>query len=189
MHFMDKRKIGFKTFYGGVCMPRVYCGRCKTTCFVIDGQRACCDEPVVEIRTEKKVRMSDGLSNRNRFSKSQIAALIALQDNRCAYCLYRFNSWQINQQTRKRLKLKIHIDHMIPWSYLATNEGELVAACQICNSLKSNRVFDDFDSIRIFLREERWKHGWENNGLSNVVWNLVRKNLHPRGGGNYSTPT
>lgn len=50
------------------------------------------------------------------------------------------------------------LDHIIPYSYGGTDDGyNLVAACQQCNNVLSDLLFDDVDAKRTYIRDN-WLH-------------------------------
>jgi hypothetical protein len=53
------------------------------------------------------------------------------------------------------------VDHIFPHSYsLNDNEANLVASCNICNSIASDKVFDGFIAKQTYIKEERKKDRW-----------------------------
>jgi len=102
-------------------------------------------------------------ANRRSCPTSRKQWLIEQQNGLCAYCLTPFGSVI---RHRNRLKISaINFDHAMPFSF--TNGNDLtnwVAACNFCNMIKGNKVFQDFESIRTFCAE-----GWERRRMS-VEW-------------------
>lgn len=166
----------------------MHCGRCESDAFVIDGKMACCDA-VVDLPTkEVHHRESESYKFRQKISPKDKKDLLKSQEGRCGYCLYLIGDTIENEKTGKRIKLEMHVDHFIPWSYLSTNKGELIASCQLCNLIKSNKVFDSLDSLRVFLKDQRRQQGWPNDGMVSVIWKHVRESLRSREHGNTSVP-
>jgi hypothetical protein len=62
----------------------------------------------------------------------------------CAYCAIPFGSVVLR---RGRLSLtSVHFDHFVPHAYLNNNPvGNWVAACNVCNSIKSSLMFDSVE--------------------------------------------
>lgn len=53
------------------------------------------------------------------------------------------------------------VDHVVPWSFVQDQgRSNLVTACQICNSIASNLVFDSFDAKRAYVRTRRQQLGY-----------------------------
>lgn len=51
-------------------------------------------------------------------------------------------------------------DHFVPHSRQgSTSEPNLVASCQVCNSLKSDLVFESLEAARRYLLVERMRKG------------------------------
>lgn len=136
--------------------------------FVRGGAYACCDEPIKQVEDEATHRISECNAKRIRIKESVRKEIISSQDGRCLYCLYKLGIVIENEKTFKKIRLKIHIDHFIPWSHLQTNNGEMIASCQICNGIKSNLMFDSIDSARVDIRNKREQRGWPNNGMLSV---------------------
>ena len=178
------KNVGVKSWYGGICMPRSFCNLCETMAFVIDGKYACCDNPLQIIDGEVSHRISECAPYRIRISNAQRNMIVLSQDNRCLYCLYKFDWMVKNTRTGKKIKLRVEIDHFIPWSHLQTNKGEMIASCQICNRYKSDKTYDSIDSARVAIRNRRAQRGWPNEGMENVIWQHVRQSLQPKLSGN-----
>lgn len=71
----------------------------------------------------------------------------------CFYCDREFGSvvWVKRERT-----LRVHWDHVTPYVHTFDNrEVNFVAACQICNGWKSDKVFDTIEEIRGYL-QRKW---------------------------------
>lgn len=54
----------------------------------------------------------------------------------------------------------LHWDHVIPWSFCQKNdESNFVASCQLCNSIKSDKVFEQIFEAKYYVQRERLKRG------------------------------
>ncbi|MEE9214897.1 MAG: HNH endonuclease signature motif containing protein [Thermodesulfobacteriota bacterium] len=155
-----KKKTGQVSIYGGIKLRKQYCSDCRGRAFVIDGILQCCDKEALQPTTEKLVRECTGDYRRRHIPKGRQQQILLEQENKCKYCELEFGSRIKNLKTDKQVTLKITFDHVIPWSYSGTNKEEIVAACQVCNGLKSNDFFDDIDSIKVELKNRRQNHGW-----------------------------
>jgi len=81
------------------------------------------------------------------------------QENRCFYCKEEFDS--IITRNGKPLKLKLVWDHMVPYSYFQTNpDNNFVAACHVCNSIKSNKMFNTVEETIEFIVKVRISKGY-----------------------------
>ena len=80
---------------------------------------------------------------RARLNPSVIDRIMDRDRRTCVYCGFRANC----------------IDHVVPWSYGGGHEDDnLVASCDVCNKILSDRVFDSVDSKRQFVRDRYGDH-------------------------------
>lgn len=89
------------------------------------------------------------MSNERRRSgyREAWARLIEMFGPNCVYC---------------HRNLATQIDHVIPYSYIKFNGIEnLRPACQWCNLMASDKVFEDFEAKYDWLREERSRGKWK----------------------------
>lgn len=62
------------------------------------------------------------------------------------------------------------VDHVIPWSYVCDqSRSNLVTACQTCNSIASNLVFQSFTDKRDYVRNRRIQLGYGNYSKSDIT--------------------
>lgn len=137
--------------YGNTGLIRAICPICKDReTFVVDGLFTCCGEPYTQGIPEKKkleceahrIRRSPYLSDKSR--------IIQAQQNRCIYCRHTFGSLYVEGSKIKPLVL--HWDHFIPWTYTYDNSGKnFVAACNICNLFKHDKIFDSLKEAREYV--------------------------------------
>ena len=149
--------------YGHVILLRSKCPKCKSMAIILDEKYQCCDTLIGEFDKEKTKRMIEGKNKRNNLSIGEKKEILELQNNECAYCNCDLeNSWYIKKNMEQPRPIKIHFDHVIPWSYSReTTKYGMVATCNICNLLKSNKMFDDELELINFIRENRIKKGIE----------------------------
>lgn len=87
------------------------------------------------------------MSRRRSGYREAWATLVEIFGPNCVYC-HRNSATQI--------------DHVIPYSYIECNRIEnLRPACQWCNLMASDKVFEDFDAKYEWLREERSRGKWK----------------------------
>jgi 5-methylcytosine-specific restriction endonuclease McrA len=92
-------------------------------------------------------------------SKNVLIQCIAAQDERCAYCDRLFGALVIIDG--KLITLTAELDHFIPRAKRLNNSpSNIVAACQICNGLKSSRVFTSMTQARAVLQAAWAERGW-----------------------------
>jgi hypothetical protein len=80
--------------------------------------------------------------------------VLARQRSRCLYCDLPFGS--VVMRRGEPVTLRINWDHFVPYAYAAGNPGDnWVAACHVCNGIKSARMFDTVMEAQQFIRA-RW---------------------------------
>lgn len=135
--------------YGNVAIPRLYCSNCNCYAFVIDKEFKCCGEPVTEQPTMSK-RMSDCPTGRRGPGIKTQQAILRAQDHRCFYCGCSFG--QTVYRHSRPLCLRIQWDHVNPYVYSLDNRSQnFVAACQVCNKIKSSLLFGSLNEARTYI--------------------------------------
>lgn len=148
--------------YGNVSIVRGYCSHCRSYAFVLEGKYACCDSPCGEEEPERKKRMSDCAFGRARPSKLWQLLILREQMDRCFYCNRRFNE-QVYRHCRG-LHLRLQWDHVNPHAYSLDNRDQnFVAACHVCNGIKSSLMFRSADEARTYITQK-----WKDKGYTDV---------------------
>ncbi|WP_306317288.1 MULTISPECIES: HNH endonuclease domain-containing protein [unclassified Streptomyces] len=84
----------------------------------------------------------------------------AAQLGRCLYC-----QLQIGARVKRHgrvVALTAHWDHFIPFAYLAQNpDANWVLSCQVCNGIKSDRIFESVEAARAVILRGRTAKGFE----------------------------
>jgi hypothetical protein len=84
----------------------------------------------------------------------------AAQLGRCLYC-----QLPIGARVKRNgatIALTAHWDHFVPHSYLAENpDANWVLSCQVCNSIKNDRIFRTVDEAREVILRARTAKGFE----------------------------
>ena len=140
--------------YGGVNLTKAWCAQCECFSFIKkNGRVTCCNESV-ECAPQKWKRESLASGIRQKPTTDYKREQLARQADRCFYCTMQFGSHVVY---RKRLRtLLIHWDHLVPFAYLQTNPAEnFVAACQICNYVKSAKLFQTVEEARRYVAVKR----------------------------------
>ena len=76
--------------------------------------------------------------------------ILTAQENRCFYCARTFGV-RIARGSRDVI-LRCEWDHQVPYAYAQNNMPEnFVAACHVCNALKSSFLFRTVDEAQTFL--------------------------------------
>ena len=151
-----KKSSGKKAYiglYGNVMLPKAYCDECDMMAIVREGRLQCCDKEIDEVPESYK-REVEPEQKRHLPPKRDRDRQLEEQDYRCFYCLRRFGA-TVFRKTRT-VKLKYVWDHMLPYSFSQNNSpSNFVAACQVCNGLKSAMCFKTLDDAQQFLNT-RW---------------------------------
>lgn len=150
------------TFYGKVALERMYCKSCECMTIVIDGRKQCCDgrtyarrEPIAEVM----ISMPGGKKGRHKPPKHIQDKILEAQDNQCFYCHRPFGSYYIRNGKAKMLQ--IHWDHQVPYAYTGSNaDSNFVAACNVCNGIKSDLHFENLDDLREYIRRTTTQKGY-----------------------------
>jgi len=155
---MRTRRAGEVALYGNVAIKRGYCYDCKEFVLILAGKFACCDRDSHSI-TKRFVRESQPEFLRKLPPIMARRAQILSQRNKCLYCRWPLDGSVL--RNGKRIRLKVHWDHRIPFSYGQNNAaGNFVAACQICNGIKSDKFFEDLDDAKTYIMIVREKKGY-----------------------------
>lgn len=121
-------------FYGAVAMQRAFCPVCKNWTLVVDGRTSCCSTRLETQETLPQHREAEARSKRKGLSQRDQQLVLDAQENKCYYCGATFDG----EDT------KITWDHVVPFSYSGNNHRDnIVAACQICNGVKQDKVLAD----------------------------------------------
>jgi len=140
--------------YGSVEIKRVFCYKCKSMALVIEGIKQCCGDEDNSF-PEITYKMSGSRGIKLHYVRKKI---IKEQNNTCPYCDKQFGYFYLRKG--KTIKSTIHIDHKIPFSFSQDNKKEnCIACCSLCNSLKSDIIFDTFDELKEYLNEKRKNKG------------------------------
>lgn len=87
-------------------------------------------------------------------------AQLEAQDWRCFYCERGFGAkvWRGSNF----IELRVEWDHMVPYSFNQNNgASNFVAACRVCNALKSDRMFQSVDAAKVYLNAAWKEKGYE----------------------------
>lgn len=146
------------SLYGNVAMARQYCPACKQTSLIINDRLACCDS-LAGATSGKVKRMSLPFQGRKLPSRSAQLKILAGQGDRCFYCEMSLGSVKFRHGLP--VVLKLNWDHSLPYAYSQNNNNEnFVAACHVCNGIKSDKVFQTLDEARIYLQDKRKSKGY-----------------------------
>lgn len=146
--------------YGNVVLHRGYCNNCNSYAFIKNKEFQCCDSPADVEGIQKKKMMTSAVRKRKQPSQGFKELLLKLQKNKCAYCGTKFGDiiWFRGRVTA----VAPFYDHIEPFIYSYNNHTtNYVAACRICNGLKSDRLFNSVREVLEYVRKRREKRGYK----------------------------
>ena len=148
--------------YGNIILERGYCTSCKDTAIILKNILQCCNKAVVDDNKSKPLYLATSARlHRKKPNSKQRLHILTIQENKCKYCNHLFGSYVF--KNNKVIVLQVVWDHHIPYSYGANNNTEnFVAACQICNGFKSNKIFDSLEQLVDYIKRK-----WE---LKNITY-------------------
>ena len=144
--------------YGNVTLQRGFCESCQTYAIVRNGRLQCCGTSY-DKAPKKFERMSSPDAIRKSPPKKEKDQILRDQDNCCFYCGVRFGSIRI--RNGKPFIVKINWDHKLPFAYSQNNcTSNFVAACHICNEIKSSLIFQTVEEAQLYLKAKRNQKGY-----------------------------
>jgi len=151
--------------YGGIGLIRSFCDQCDGMAFVKAGSFQCCGQLVDELKVTRTVREGPGKVGKNpggrKIPVKERLRILRNQNWLCIYCLLPFQFAEIRDTKRKAYRiLRVTWDHFTPWVYAQSNHVDFVAACQICNGIKSSSLFNSMEEARSYI-SEKWKARYE----------------------------
>ena len=158
-----KKSVRYKrpamALYGNVAIPKGFCRKCGSTSFIRDGFFVCCGAPV-KGEPGKFYRESEAPQQRKKPPKSEQERILAEQGHRCFYCEVPFDSTRFRKG--KPVRIHVHWDHQLPFAYSQNNKSSnFVAACHVCNGIKSDFVFRDLQEAQVYLAGKRKQKGYD----------------------------
>lgn len=114
----------------------------------------CCGN-IYRIREGAKLpcyRVTTGGARRKGPTAAVMRAILLEQDDACLYCERRFGTFVTYRDKIKELRPRW--DHFRPYCYDQDSSKEnFVAACQLCNGIKSSKHFDTVDKARAWINK------------------------------------
>lgn len=155
---MSAKKTGI-ALYGNIALERGYCKDCGTTAFIKNGVLACCGTEINKT-PDKFYRVSGSPQHRKLPPVKDRQRKLEEQENKCFYCDVEFDS--IRWRKGRAIRIRIHWDHKLPYAYSQNNHSEnFVAACHVCNAIKSDKVFQTVEEAQIYLLDRRKAKGYD----------------------------
>lgn len=154
--------------YGKVALLSEMCPKCRTESFVIDRKLVCCGRPATRpVKGWKRMSPTPG-EKRKKLTEARKRKIIGIQNGICIYCDLSFRSPVYRNS--KRIKKSITFDHFVPWSYSQNDDPRnVVAACSICNEIKSWFTFRDLDECRDYIAQQRRNKGYTTERPFHIV--------------------
>ncbi|SRR6266498_3733337 len=133
-------------------MIKANCRDCGSSALVLDGKLLCCDALLSSEPT--RVKRECASDHQRRLPPlADRRSQLKLQQNHCFYCDRIFGS-RVYRGARLT-RLRVEWDHVIPYSYCEDNcISNFVAACHVCNAIKSSHVFSSLESARAFINSK-----------------------------------
>ena len=150
-------------YYQDIVMVRAYCSTCKAAAFIIDGHYTCCGKkaPAIKDITGVLYSREAGDIKRIKCPKKIQNEILMEQNNKCKWCGYEFGEIISNKKNKEIKHLnKVHFDHKIPFIYIGNPVSNWVAACDICNSIKSAHYFKTYEDAYQWIGNRRLEYGW-----------------------------
>ncbi len=145
--------------YGNVALARGYCKKCRGMYFIKNGHFVCCDTPIAE-EPKRFKRESEAPLGRKTPPKAEKDKILEEQEYRCFYCDVLLESTRF--RNGKPLTVRIHWDHQLPYAYSQNNAtSNFVAACHVCNGIKSDRLFRTVEEAQVYLANKRKQKGYD----------------------------
>ena len=155
---VTKSKAGM-ALYGNIALERGYCKECDTTAFVRNGKLACCGAEFSKV-PDKYYRVSGSPQGRKTPPAAEKRRILEEQENKCFYCDVEFDS--LRWRNGRAIRIKLHWDHKLPYAYSQNNHtSNFVAACHVCNGIKSDKVFQTVEEAQIYLQDKRKAKGYD----------------------------
>jgi 5-methylcytosine-specific restriction endonuclease McrA len=113
------------------------------------------------LQSQKKFhRETEAAQQRKTPPKAEKDKILKDQENRCFYCGVTFENFRF--RNGKPIKIRIHWDHQLPYAYSQNNKASnFVAACHVCNGIKSDHVFKTVEEVQIYLADKRKLKGYD----------------------------
>lgn len=152
------RKAPYVAMYGNIKIEKQWCVDCDGYSFVIDGKLVCCDTPAGDLPTRYK-RESIPEDRRHMLKKADKEAMIEEQEHRCFYCGRRFG--MIVYRKARPTILKVHFDHLVPFSLTQNNNPRnIVASCHVCNLIKRDFCFQTLEEAQVYILDKWQQKGY-----------------------------
>lgn len=149
--------------YGNTKIQREYCTKCKMYAFILNGVIQCCDSKLdISQEVTHSKRMTCPEAVRRRPSYAARKAMLELQEGKCIYCSIPFGTPFWSTRQKKILTTRVCYDHLVPFKYSQDNRDiNFVCACQLCNAIKYDMIFQTIEEARLYVNKRRAQKGYE----------------------------
>lgn len=155
----DIRSHPVMALYGNVAIERGICPNCRGTSFIKNGSTVCCDVPINN-EPKKFHREIESPQHRKTPPKIEKDRILEEQEYRCFYCSVLLESTRF--RNGKPLMIRVNWDHQLPYAFSQNNTiSNFVAACHVCNGIKSDRLFRTVDEAQLYLAQKRKQKGYD----------------------------
>lgn len=139
-----------RTYYGNTILLRVDCRTCGRSIMHELWRCGGCGKEI-EPSGITVDREAEAEFNRHQPSEGHQEFLLDAQEGRCYWCGRIFGCLVI--KNGRDYQLRPVFDHFVPFAFTGScDDLEFVASCQICNGIKSSKIFDDEEMCRAFVR-------------------------------------
>jgi len=121
--------------------------------------------------------MSHGIGStsvRRKPTAERRRLILAEQDNKCLYCDFEFGQ-VVYRRGFRPYHVLLAWDHFRPYVLTQrSSNAEFVAACRICNGIKTCTIYSDIASAREDIQAKRKAKGYPANADESDGWNYSR---------------
>lgn len=138
--------------YGDTILYEGFCDFCEDKFLCGNKNMTCdCGNEIINIQIKEVIQICG--SKRKNIAQKIKNKIKLKQHNLCYWCGREFGTPVLKKY--KLIKLRMHIDHILPISYLPLNDiDNLVGSCNICNIFKSSKIFKTETECKNYLLEK-----------------------------------
>lgn len=145
--------------YGNVAIEKGYCPNCDAVSFIKNGKFVCCGTLLLS-EPKKFHRETEAPQHRKTPPKAEKDRILGEQEDRCFYCNVLFDSTRF--RNGRSFQIRVNWDHQLPYAFSQNNTtSNFVAACHICNGIKSDRLFKTIEEAQVYLAGKRKQKGYD----------------------------
>ena len=153
----------YAAFYGNTVLLKSHCEDCRRESIVIDDKLACCGKDC-EVSSAMLKRISNPPHRRRKPSPTVQRKILDNQRFKCVYCGFSFGSE--TSRSGQAVEILVVWDHFVPFAFAQNNRHDnFHASCQICNSIKSDKIFDSVEDARTYILNRRKEKGYEDDTM------------------------